>query len=402
MITTVTLGQGARRMARGHVIVKRLEAIENLGSMDVLCSDKTGTLTEGKIVLERHVDAQGNESESTLRWACINSALEEGVRSPLDVAILAHEHEAIPSYTRRAELPLDFERRRVSVLAEGPDGVHLVAKGAPEALLARCTQVELQGTVVPLIPALEAQAQQSFEQLSREGFYVLAIARKHMPEMQMTLRVEDEIELVLCGFAGFLDPVRSSARETVEQLEAAGVAVKILTGDNQFVTQTICAQVDIPVDRIVLGEELAGMSDDALAAIVDQADIFARVTPTQKHRVIRALKRKGHVVGYIGDGINDAPSLHAADVGISVEGGVEVAKAAADIILLERSLSLSFTTGWSRAARALGTSPSTSSWARAQTSATCSAWPGPRRSCRSCRYCRSRSCSITSCTTCRR
>jgi Mg2+-importing ATPase len=338
MITTVTLGQGALRMARGHVIVKRLESIENLGSMDVLCSDKTGTLTEGSIVLERHVDARGNESEATLRWACINSALEQGVRSPLDTAILAHEHEAIPAYTRRAELPLDFERRRVSVLAAGPDGVHLIAKGAPESLLPLCTQVAVDGKPALLTPDLAADAQQTFQQLGRDGYYVLAIAHKRLPEDQMYLSVGDESDLVLCGFAAFLDPVSPSARETVQQLEAAGVTIKILTGDNQFVTQTICEQVGIPVDRVVLGDELTRMSDDALAAAVEQADIFARVTPEQKNRVIRALKRRGHVVGFIGDGINDAPSLHAADVGISVDNGVDVAKAAADIILLDPSL----------------------------------------------------------------
>jgi Mg2+-importing ATPase len=190
--------------------------------MDVLCSDKTGTLTQGKIVLERHVDAWGEESEATLRWACINSALEQGVRSPLDAAILAHEHKAIPSYTRRAELPLDFERRRVSVLAVGPDGVHLIAKGAPESLLPLCTLVDMQDSPTPLTPSLEQEAQQTFEQLNRDGFYVLAVARKPMPEQRTILRVADESDLVLCGFAAFLDPVSPSARETVQQLNAGG------------------------------------------------------------------------------------------------------------------------------------------------------------------------------------
>src|SRR6266540_1312597 len=338
MITTVTLGQGALRMARGRVIVKRLEAIENIGSMDVLCSDKTGTLTQGTIVLERHVDARGNESEATLRWACINSALEEGVRSPLDAAILAHEHEAIPRFTKRAELPLDFERRRVSVLAAGPDGTHLIAKGAPESLLPLCTQIDIGDKTLPITSALRTDAEGTFERLSRDGYHMLAIARKPVPDGQTRLTLADECDLILCGFAAFLDPVRPSARETVRQLNDAGVAIKILTGDNQLVTQAICQQVGIAVDRVVLGDELGRMSDDALLAVVDQADVFARVSPSQKNRVIRALKRKGHVVGYIGDGINDAPSLHAADVGISVANAVDVAKAAADIILLEHTL----------------------------------------------------------------
>jgi len=338
MITTVTLGQGALRMARGRVIVKRLEAIENIGSMDVLCSDKTGTLTQGTIVLERHVDACGKASEATLRWACINSALEEGVRSPLDAAILAHEHEAIPRYAKRAELPLDFERRRVSVLAAGPDGTHLIAKGAPESLLPLCTQVDIEDKTLPLTSALRKDAEATFEGLSHDGYYTLAIARRPMQDGQTSLALADECDLILCGFAAFLDPVRPSAHETVRQLNDAGVAMKILTGDNQLVTQTICQQVGIAVDRVVLGDELGRMSDDALLAVVDQADVFARVSPSQKNRVIRALKRKGHVVGYVGDGINDAPSLHAADVGISVANAVEVAKAAADIILLEHTL----------------------------------------------------------------
>jgi Mg2+-importing ATPase len=338
MITTVTLSQGALRMARRHVIVRRLESIENLGSMDILCSDKTGTLTQGSIDLEKHVDVRGNDSATTLRWACINSALEQGVKSPLDAAILAHEHEAVPAYTRRAELPLDFERRRVSVLAAGPEGVHLIAKGAPESLLLLCTHVDVEGVAIPLTPSLTNQARQTFVNLGRDGYYVLAIARKPMPEQQTAISIADESDLILCGFAAFLDPVSPSARETIQELNGAGVGVKILTGDNQFVTQTICEQVGIPVDRIVLGEDLARMNDNALAAVVDQADIFARISPEQKNRVILALKRRGHVVGYIGDGINDAPSLHAADVGISVANGVDVAKAAADIILLEPSL----------------------------------------------------------------
>jgi Mg2+-importing ATPase len=337
MITTVTLGQGAMRMAKSQVVVKRLEAIENIGSMDVLCSDKTGTLTEGHIVLEQHVDARGGESAATLRWACINSALEEGVRSPLDAAILAHEHETIPHYTKLAELPLDFERRRVSVLAAGPDGEHLVVKGAPESVLPLCSHADLDGAPSVMTPDVAGEARRTFERLNADGYHVLAIAHRPMPR-QETITVQNECDLTLCGFAAFLDPVRPSARDTVLQLAQAGVSVKILTGDNQLVTQAICRQVGIGVDRIVLGDELAGMSDDALAAVVEQADIFARVSPSQKNRVIRALKRKSHVVGYIGDGINDAPSLHAADVGISVANGVDVAKAAADIILLEPTL----------------------------------------------------------------
>jgi P-type Mg2+ transporter len=338
MIITVTLGQGALRMARGKVIVKRLAAVENLGSMDVLCSDKTGTLTRGAVTLQQHVDFRGEESEAVLRWACVNSALESGVRSPLDAAILAHEHPAIGAFAKRAELPLDFERRRVSVLAEGPGGVHLITKGAPESLLPLCSAVEREAGSVPFTPELQREAGGTFERLSRAGFHLLAIARKPLPDQQTALVPADERDLILCGFAAFLDPPDPSARETVEHLRESGVAIKILTGDGELVSRTICGQVGIAAERLVLGEELVKMTDDALAAVVERTDVFARVSPAQKNRIIRALKRNRHVVGYIGDGINDAPSLHAADVGISVSNAVDVAKAAADFILLEKSL----------------------------------------------------------------
>ncbi len=338
MIATVTLGQGALRMARDKVVVKRLEAIENLGSMDVLCSDKTGTLTQGRITLEQHVDLQGEDSAAVLRWACVNSALESGIRSPLDEAILAHEHVAIPRFTKLAELPFDFERRRVSVLAQGPDGVVLICKGAPESVLPLCTQTETAEGEALLTPALRDAALATFQRLSRDGYHILAIAWKPGPAGQTSLRAEDESNLVLSGFAAFLDPPDPSAAETVASLARSGVAIKILTGDNDLVTCAVCARVGLPADRVVQGDELQRMSDEALGAVVESATIFARVSPAQKHRIILALKRRGHVVGYIGDGINDAPSLHAADVGISVSNGVDVAKAAADIILVERSL----------------------------------------------------------------
>jgi Mg2+-importing ATPase len=338
MIITVTLSQGALRMARGKVIVKRLAAIENLGSMDVLCSDKTGTITQGTVILEEHVDVDGHASADVLRWACINSALESGLRSPLDAAILAHDHPAIPAFTKCAELPFDFERRRVSVLATGPQGTQIVTKGAPESILPLCSAVDHGGATSPLTDERLHAAQRTFERLSRAGYHVLAIARKPVPEPQIALSVQDERDLVLCGFAAFLDPPDPSARDTLQELRASGVQVKILTGDGELVTRAICAQVGNPADNLVTGDALGRMTDDALAAVVERVTVFARVSPAQKNRIIRALKRNRHVVGYLGDGINDAPSLHAADVGISVVNGVDVAKAAADIILLEKSL----------------------------------------------------------------
>jgi P-type Mg2+ transporter len=338
MITTVTLSRGAMRMAQGKVIVKRLEAIENLGSMDVLCSDKTGTLTQGRVSLQQHVDIDGQDSALVLQWACVNSALETGIRSPLDEAILSHDHPAIPTFTKKAELPFDFERRRVSVLADGPEGTVIIAKGAPESVLPLCTRLETASGPLPLTDEAQHRAIERFEGLSRAGFHTLAIAWKPAPPDQLALTPSDECEMVLSGFAAFMDPPDDSAATTISDLARVGVSVKILTGDGELVARAICNQVGLSADRVATGDEIARASDEALGAIVERANLFARVSPAEKHRIILALKRRRHVVGYIGDGINDAPSLHAADVGISVSNGVEVAKAAADIILLERSL----------------------------------------------------------------
>lgn len=338
MIITVTLGQGTMRMAREKVIVKRLEAIENLGNMDVLCSDKTGTLTQGSVTVDSCVDAWGGESEAVLRLACVNSALESGVRSPLDTAILAHHHPAISQYREITELPLDFERRRVSVLVGGPDGLEVVTKGAPEALLEQCTSVIRNEQLVPFTGSAQEGARHTFVRLSNAGFHLLAIAHKPAQSGQTTLTAADERDLVFDGFVAFLDPPDPSARQAVADLAASGIRMKILTGDGELVTRRICSQVGLRTDRVVLGSEIESMRDDALGAIVELVDVFARVSPAQKNRIIRALKNRKHVVGYMGDGINDAPSLHAADVGISVSNGVDVAKAAADVILLEKSL----------------------------------------------------------------
>jgi P-type Mg2+ transporter len=338
MIMTVTLAAGAQRMAHGKVIVKHLSAIENLGTMDVLCSDKTGTLTLGALAMQSAVDVLGAPSEDVLRWACINSALETGVRSPLDAALLAHEHPAIAEYAKRAELPFDFQRRRVSVLASGPEGVQVLTKGAPESMLSACIAIDSPHGPIPLADAHLQSAIETYERLSRAAYHVLGVARKAVASDKQTLTAEDEGDLVLCGFVAFEDPPDSSAAEVVAALRQSGVAMKILTGDGELVTRTVCAQVGLKTERVVLGDELDRLSDSALMVVVEQTDVFARVSPSQKNRLIRTLKRNHHVVGYIGDGINDAPSLHSADVGISVSNGVDVAKAAADVILLEKSL----------------------------------------------------------------
>ena len=338
MIMTVTLAAGAQRMAHGKVIVKHLSAIENLGTMDVLCCDKTGTLTLGALKMQSAVDALGAPSEDVLRWACINSALESGVRSPLDAAILAHEHPAIAAYRKRAELPFDFERRRVSVLVSGPAGVQVVTKGAPESIVAACSTIDHPTGPMPISDATRQSVTDVYERLSRSGYHVLGVARKAVPSDQQVLTAEDEHRLILCGFVAFEDPPDSSTAEVVAELRRSGVAMKVLTGDGELVTRSVCAQVGLKTDHLLLGDDLDRLSDTALTVVVEHTDVFARVNPSQKNRLIRALKRNGHVVGYLGDGINDAPSLHSADVGISVSNGVDVAKAAADVILLEKSL----------------------------------------------------------------
>jgi Mg2+-importing ATPase len=339
MIITVTLSAGAQRMAQGKVIVKRLAAIENLGNMDVLCSDKTGTLTRGQLTLQAWVDAAGQPSKNVLLLACVNSAFESGIRSPLDAAVLSHDHPGIGEYAKRAEIPFDFERRCVSVLVDGPDGALLITKGAPEAILERCSALDTPDGPIAMTPDRTETARSIVERLNRAGYHVLGVASKPATDLgESRLSAADERDLSLGGFVAFQDPPDPSAAETVAALRAHGVAVKILTGDGEVIARTICEQVGVPAERLVLGNELDRLTDNALAAVVERTDIFARVSPTQKNRLIRALQRNRHVVGYLGDGINDAPSLHAADVSISVTNGVDVAKAAADIILLEKSL----------------------------------------------------------------
>ena len=340
MITSVTLARGALRLAEGRVIVKRLAAIQDLGGMDVLCTDKTGTLTEARIRLERHVDLEGRERERVLQLAYLNSAFESGLRSPLDDAILAHGELDLAGWAKVDEVPFDFERRRVSVLLEREGARLLVVKGAPEDLLRLSTHYEGEAPsdLRPLDGAAAREAQERFEALSREGFRVLGIASKRVGLDHPHAVVDDESELVFAGFAAFLDPPKPSAREALARLAADRVQVKIVTGDSELVTQHLCGELGIPVEGVLTGAELLQMDDQALGARVEQVNLFCRMNPAQKNRIILALKRRGRVVGYLGDGINDAPPLHAADVSLSVDSGADVAKAAADLILLERDL----------------------------------------------------------------
>ncbi len=339
MVVSVTLTRGALRMAALKVIVKRPSAIQDMGAMDVLCTDKTGTLTEARIRLERHVDAAGQDNPNVLALAYLNSYFESGLKSPLDDAILAHEEIDVSGWSKIDEVPFDFERRRVSVLVERAEARRLVVKGAPEDILRLCTNYQdSTGVAVALDDAARRRINTLFDSLGQEGFRVLGIAWRDVPIDHPHAVVSDESELVFAGFAAFLDPPKASAAEALKALAASGVAVKIVTGDNELVTRHVCTQLGVAIDGVLIGTEVAAMNDDALRARVESVNLFCRVNPSQKNRIILALKARGHVVGYLGDGINDAPSLHTADVGISVADAVDVAKQAAAMILLENDL----------------------------------------------------------------
>lgn len=341
MIVSVTLARGAKRMALNRVIVKQLSSIQNLGSMDVLCTDKTGTLTEGCIRLEKHIDAFGKDSKRVLELAYVNSLFETGLKSPLDDAILKHSEIDMTFWSKIDEVPFDFERRRISVLADNKEKRLLVVKGAPEDVLALCTGYEKsENDILPLDKEAKASLNALFETLGKDGFRVLAIAWKQVDKSYPHVVVSDETNLIFSGYAAFLDPPKKSAKEALEALQASGITVKIVTGDNELVTEYICKELHIPVSGLLTGADLHAMDDQALIAKVENVNLFCRVNPAQKNRIILALKKHGHTVGYLGDGINDAPSLHSADIGISVDTAVDVAKEAAEMILLKQDLNV--------------------------------------------------------------
>jgi P-type Mg2+ transporter len=339
MISAVTLSRGAAHMARRKVVVKHLEAIENFGSMDILCSDKTGTLTTGDMVLDRHLDPLGRVSERPLALAYINSSHQTGIKSPLDEAILKRDGIVIGGYRKIEEIPFDFERRRLSVVVEDRGGRLLITKGAPEGVISCCTGYEVDDRRAALDEAMRARCEATYRQLCARGSRVLAVAYAMAP-VQAVYSARNERELVLAGFVAFSDPPVEGVAEALRALRRDGVEVKILSGDNELVVHHVCDQVGLDSARIVGGDEIERMSDSALAAAAEQTTAFARVSPAQKDRIILALKSRNHVVGFLGDGINDAPSIHTADVGVSVATAVDVAKDAADIILLERDLNV--------------------------------------------------------------
>jgi Mg2+-importing ATPase len=346
MIVTVNLSKGAMAMARKKVIVKRLNAIQNFGAMDVLCTDKTGTLTQGKIVLERHLDVYGDPSEKVLHFGYLNSFHHTGLKNLLDQAILDHTElrahlRADEKYRKIDEIPFDFVRRRMSVVVEDDTGLNtLICKGAVDEVMGLCTRVEVKGELVEVLPEHDATRRKLADDLNAQGFRVIALAYKQMPGSSddPVYAVKDESDLVLLGFLAFLDPPKDTAAEALKRLRGLGVDVKVLSGDNEIVTAYICGQVGMPVARVLLGADIERMSDGALADAAAASSVFARLVPAHKERIIRALQSRGHVLGFMGDGINDAPALKAADVGISVDGAVDIAKESSDIILLENSL----------------------------------------------------------------
>ena len=344
MIVTVNLAKGALAMSKKKVIVKRLNAIQNFGAMDILCTDKTGTLTQDQIILKRHLDLAGNESDRVLEYAYLNSFHQSGLKNLLDVAVLRHVEfkEALKAdehYQKIDEIPFDFERRRMSVVLERTDHAHiLICKGAVEEVFSICTRYAIGNAVQQLDASHLSEAKETTAKLNADGFRVVAIAFKEIPPAQVAHSVADESGLTLLGYIAFLDPPKETAARAIAVLKARGVTVKILTGDNDIISRKICRDVDLPVDRIVLGHELDALSPDALSDLAETTTVFAKVSPAQKAAIIDALHRKGHVVGYMGDGINDGLALKAADVGISVDSAVDIAKETADIILLEKSL----------------------------------------------------------------
>jgi Mg2+-importing ATPase len=338
----VCLSNGALAMSKKKVIVKRLNSIQNLGAMDVLCTDKTGTLTLDRVILERFCDVMQKESDDVLLDAYLIAHFQTGLRNVLDRAVLKYRevHEKFPVEKSRKidEIPFDFSRRMMSVVVETPDKDHrLLTKGAPESVFPRCSFYELEGNIHPMEPILVGDLMNQYQELSSDGFRVLAVAYKHL-EPRSAYSKDDESELILKGYVAFLDPPKETAPIALAALNKIGVTVKVLTGDNDLVTRKICKEVGLPVDKLVLGSQVETMTDEELAASAEQVHVFARVSPAHKQRIIRVLQQKQHVVGFLGDGINDAPALRVADVGISVDTGVDIAKELATVILLEKNL----------------------------------------------------------------
>ena len=344
MIVTTNLAKGAVSMSRQKTVVKHLNSIQNFGAMDVLCTDKTGTLTRDEIIIERHLNVQGKEDLRVLKHAYLNSYFQTGLKNLIDLAVIEKAGEESVTYLNNEylkvdEIPFDFSRRRMSVVLKDRTGkTQVITKGAMEEIMQICSFCEYDGEVVPLTGELRQQVVRMTDELNAQGMRVIAVAQKKDPAVEGVFGVKDESNMTLMGYLGLLDPPKKSAATAIQALKEYGVQVKVLTGDNEGVTQKICSEVGLPVDRILLGSQLEGMSEDELLKHVEDTTVFAKLSPIQKARVVNALQELGHTVGFMGDGINDAQALGKADVGISVDTAVDIAKESADIILLEKDL----------------------------------------------------------------
>ena len=344
MIVTTSLAKGALAMSKQKVIIKNLNSIQNLGSMDILCTDKTGTLTQDKVVLEYHLNVDGKEDDRVLRHAFLNSYFQTGLKNLIDLAVIQRQEELgaqalVEKYTKVDEIPFDFQRRRMSVVVQDWEGkTQLVTKGAVEEMLQCCAWAECGGRVLPLEEGVRQRVLAKAGELNGQGMRVIAVAQKTNPSPAGQFSVEDERGMVLLGFLALLDPPKATAKAAIQALQEYGVSVKILTGDNEKVTQAICRQVGLPVERILLGTDLESLDDQTLGRLAEDITVFAKLSPEQKARVVRILREKGHTVGYMGDGINDAAAMKAADVGVSVDTAVDIAKETASVVLLEKDL----------------------------------------------------------------
>lgn len=342
-IVAVNLSKGAFVLSKKKVIVKHLDAIENLGVMNILCTDKTGTLTEGKIVLEKHLDIYGKESTASLDYAYFNSYFQTGLNDIMDDAILRHDEAKeklkVVNYKKIDEIPFDYNRRRMSVIVSDEKERHLfICKGAVEEIIAACTNVLIDGEVVSLKDFSDDKKISIEKELNKDGFRVIAVAYKEIDPAKKVFNIEDEKDLILVGFLAFFDPPKQSVKETIEDLKALGVDVKILTGDNEFVTEKVCRDVGMKFDEILLGKDIEKLNGDELDEKVKNISVFAKLSPYDKEKIIKSLRKNNYIVGFLGDGINDSLSLIAADVGISVDTAADIAKESSDLILLEKSL----------------------------------------------------------------
>lgn len=345
MIVTTNLVKGASVMAKKGTVIKNLNAIQNFGAIDVLCTDKTGTLTQDKIILEYHMDCSGKEDDRVLRHAYLNSYYQTGLKNLLDVAIIDEAKQTLATdkinYRKVDEIPFDFERRRMSVVVEDTAGkTQMITKGAIEEMLGISNYIDIDGIVSPLTNEKRESVLAKVRDLNEDGLRVIGVAQKTNPSVAGEFSVKDESDMVLIGYLAFLDPPKETTKQALKALKDHGVAVKVLTGDNELVTRSVCRQVGLEINELITGEKISEMDDRELAQVAENHEVFVKLNPQQKARLTTALRQNGHTVGFLGDGINDAPAMKVADIGISVDTAVDIAKESADVILLEKDLTI--------------------------------------------------------------